>query len=56
MNKSEFRQQVALQAVQGFLEAKLGYIGKIDPKILAKEVIRIADTVTDTYFEKYPEL
>lgn len=55
MNKSEFRQQVALQAVQGFLEAKLGYIGEIDPKILAKEVIRIADAVTDTYFEKYPE-
>lgn len=52
MNKSEFRQQVALQAVQGFLEAKLGYIGEIDPKILAKEVIRIADAVTDTYFEK----
>lgn len=55
MNKSEFRQQVALQAVQGILEAKLGYIGEIDPKLLAKEVIRIADTITDTYFEKYPE-
>lgn len=54
MNKQEFRQQVALQAVQGVLEAKCGFVGEIDPELLAKDVIRIADTVTDAYFKKYP--
>ena len=55
MSKSEFRQQVVLQAVQGVIEAKGGIIGELDPCLLAKEVIRIAECVTDRYFEKYPE-
>lgn len=54
MNKQEFRQQAALQAIQGILEAKGGFVGEIDPEILAKETIRIADAVTDAYFKKYP--
>lgn len=55
MTINEFRQQAVLSAMQGILEAKGGIIGEVDPTLLARESIRVAEAVTEHYFKKYGE-
>ena len=45
MNKQELRQQAAISALQGILEARGGVIGEIVPEIVAKEAVRLADAL-----------
>ena len=53
MTKNEMRFQVANSALQGVLEAKLGYIGEIDPALAVRESLRIADEFVKQWEERY---
>lgn len=51
MTKEEFRQEAALSAIQGVIEAKYGILAEIDVNLAADEAIRLADALTEKMFK-----
>lgn len=38
---------------QGILEAKLGVVGEIAPKLLAEDAAKVTDALMDKFYEKF---
>lgn len=55
MTKEEFRQNAAISALQGVIEAKYGLLLEVADNVAAFEAIRLADALTEEYFKKHPE-
>ena len=51
MTREEFRQEAALSAIQGVIEAKYGILAEIDVNLAADEAIRIANALTEKMFK-----
>ena len=50
MTREEIRLQVAVSALQGVLEAKLGVVGEALPSVAVEESLRIADEFVKQWF------
>ena len=55
MTREEFRQNAAISALQAVVEAKYGVILEADSDAAAVLALRLAESLTNKYFEKYPE-
>ncbi len=50
MSKEEFRQNAAISALQGVIEAKYGVALEVDTDLAADMAIRLANSLTEKYF------
>ena len=55
MTKEEFRQNAAISALQAVVEAKYGVFLEAADDAAAILALRLAESLTNKYFEKYPE-
>ena len=53
MTIEEFRQNAAISALQAVVEAKYGFILEADSDAAATLAVRLAESLTNKYFEKY---
>ena len=52
MDREEFRQQAAISALQGVIEAKAGVVMELAPGAAAEMAVRLADALTEKMFDK----
>ena len=55
MTKDEFRQNALISALQAVVEAKYGIVLEADSDAAAVLALRLAESLTNKYFDKYPE-
>lgn len=52
MTKEEFRQNAAISALQGVIEARYGVLGEIAPGLAAKDAVRLGNALTEEYYKE----